>query len=237
MLYKKMSDETAENISAMDSLSVSGCGGLILDEWIPDDVICKVDLSGIPTIVINRKTGIDGIGSVSFDNKGASLKALEYLLETGHEKILFVYKNTDPNQLERAEGFIDACRNLKVPVENILLKGACEFDFSGAMFRKAVREGIAELKPDAIIGAFDWVATNAYAVASELGLKIPSDLSVITIGGMTISTKISPPLTAVHLDTFAMGRAAARMLMGKNKNICSTEIPVKLIHRGSCVNR
>lgn len=237
MLYKKMSDEKDGNVSAINSLAASGVRGLLLDERITDDMICRMELSDIPAIVVNRKTGIEGAGSVSFNNKDASLKALEHVLEMGHKKILFVYKNTDPNQLERAEGFLEACRKLKVPIENILLKGACEFDLSGRMYRKAIKEGLEELKPGAVISAFDWIAVNVYAVASEMGLKIPSDLSVLSIGDITLAQNMTPPLTTVKLDTYAMGKEAAKMLIEENKNIRSIEIPVTLIRRGSCVKR
>lgn len=237
MLYKRMSDEKLENIVPINSLATSGIGGLILDERITDDVICKLELSDISALVINRKTGVEGIGSVSFNNKDASLKAVEHVLEMGHKKILFVYKNIDPNHQERAEGFIEACRKLKVPIENILLKGTYEFDYSGKMYRKAIKEGIEELKPDAVITAFDWIAVNAYTVASEMGLKIPADLSVVSIGDVAMAQNMTPALTAVHLDTYALGREAAKMLAEENKNIHSIEIPVTLVRRGSCVKR
>src|ERR1039458_2571505 len=74
--------------------------------------------------------------------------------------------------------------------------------------------------PTAVFCFNDMQALGALRAARERGLKVPSDLSVVGLDDLYLSSYTDPPLTTVQQPKQEMGRLAAQMLLellsGKN---------------------
>ena len=71
-------------------------------------------------------------------------------------------------------------------------------------------------RPDRPTGMFftsDIGGIQAIAVAGELGLKVPEDLSVITYDGSPVTELARPKLTSIFADRVGTGRRAAEILI------------------------
>ncbi len=84
----------------------------------------------------------------------------------------------------------------------------------------AVRESVSGwLKvaklPAALCVADDFVAGVVLQVATELGLQVPEDLSLISLNDLGVAEKLLPPVTALHIAPDELGRKAAQILLGQ----------------------
>ena len=71
----------------------------------------------------------------------------------------------------------------------------------------------AERRPSAVFCFSDSIAYGVYAAARELGLKIPSDLSVIGYDDHPVSILLAPPLTSFSWDTERLVEVAVGMVL------------------------
>jgi LacI family transcriptional regulator len=68
-------------------------------------------------------------------------------------------------------------------------------------------------RPTAVFASNDLSAIQVLRTASELGLSVPDDLSVVGFDNIPESALVDPPLTTVDQSIQAMGREAVRMLI------------------------
>jgi DNA-binding LacI/PurR family transcriptional regulator len=66
---------------------------------------------------------------------------------------------------------------------------------------------------DAVFVANDQMALAVLKTACQRGLVVPQDLAVVGFDGIRESAFYWPPLTTVHQDLRALGRAAVRELI------------------------
>jgi LacI family transcriptional regulator len=87
--------------------------------------------------------------------------------------------------------------------------------------------------------------TNAQMMAGclrairELGLNVPSDVSLIGFDDASWASVVDPPITVLAQQAYELGRMAAQMILdsieGKTKITDGiTRVPTKLIERDSC---
>ncbi|MCC9624638.1 substrate-binding domain-containing protein [Thalassospira sp. MA62] len=69
---------------------------------------------------------------------------------------------------------------------------------------------------DGILAMSDVIAIGALDAARDLGRKVPDDLKVIGIDGITDGERTDPPLTTVRQDTVEKGRRAAELVLAMN---------------------
>ncbi len=71
-------------------------------------------------------------------------------------------------------------------------------------------------RPTAIFVTMDQLAVGVYRAASDLGLSIPEDLSVIGFDDAPVARYLNPKLTTIRQTPFEIGKAATALLL---KNI------------------
>jgi LacI family transcriptional regulator len=73
----------------------------------------------------------------------------------------------------------------------------------------------------AVITATDIIARSVYLAATDLKRDIPGQLSVASVADLDFAALLSPPLTTVRQDGYAIGRRAAQFVLERSAGLLS----------------
>lgn len=192
--------------------------------------------AGIPVVAIDPHTGPTGLPTVDSDNLAGAVLGTEHLLGLGHRRIGFVGGRPDLESSRlREQGFRQAMAAGGVAVDEVLVRAG---DYRKESTWQPVRD-LLQLpdRPTAIFAANDLSAFATLEVARELGLRVPTDLSVIGFDDIPESAQADPPLTTVHQPIQRMGAAAIGLLTalldGGEVAEPHVRLPTSLVVRGT----
>jgi LacI family transcriptional regulator len=176
--------------------------------------------ASVPVVVLDGRASDEG-GEADFvvpDEVAGARGAVEYLIRAGHRRIGFC-NVPDGYPLAaslRREGYEDALRAAGIPVDESLVVTAVDPSTASAL--EPARELLSrDDRPTAMFCFGDQVAMGFYQVAMALGLRVPSDLSIVGFDNQQfVADALSPGLTTVQLPHDEMGvwaieRALARI--------------------------
>jgi LacI family transcriptional regulator len=167
---------------------------------------------GAPIVAVDPHAGPSTLPTVDSDNLRGGALAVEHLLALGHERIAMVTGRPDLQSAARRErGYRDALAAAGVAVDEALVQVG---SYRAAESAQAARR-LLELPepPTAVFAANDTSAIAVIAVALELGLRVPEDLSVAGFDGADLHWLAPTRLTTVVQPSEEKGRAAARAAM------------------------
>jgi len=177
---------------------------------------------------------VSAVGAANFEG---ALTATDYLIGLGHRRIGFITGTVSMGcAQERLRGYQCALKRHGLRLDShLIFRG----DFQQAQGYVGAKQLLGlKSRPTAIFASNDTMAFGAMEVARELGLGIPSDLSIIGFDDIPQTESVHPPLTTVHQPLRNMGREAARMLVrriqGSMDQVMWVELPTSLIVRQSC---
>lgn len=193
--------------------------------------------TGHPTIVVGGP--VRGLRSVGIDERGTARKATEHLIALGHRDIAHLGGEDEEGlnrqvPIGRMHGFQDALREAGIPLRREwIIPGGFSLPLSRAAMNALLdRPGP---RPTAVFAGSDEMAMGAMLAASDHGLRVPDDLSVIGIDNHDYAESFG--LTTMAQDPFEQGSTAARILLdelnGGEPRARSLKMPVTLIERTS----
>jgi LacI family transcriptional regulator len=146
------------------------------------------------------------------DDRGGGRQAGEHLMALGHRRVAFWHAGPSSRLLPgdsmagRFRGFEEAVR--AVPGTELIERVAGTDPLAAATTFLQSPE-----RPTAVFAGDDRMAVVLYRAASELGLRIPQDLSVVGFGDRDLAGHIIPTLTTFSQDPVGIGTQAAEMLL------------------------
>lgn len=163
----------------------------------------------------------------------ASIEVVKYLNKLGHTNIGYV---GEKNRELRYQGYLDGMAALNLPVtrENIIVTPlSSEGGYEG------VKEYLKrETKLTALFCGNDLTAIGAMKAIKEHGLRVPEDISIMSIDDIETAQYVSPMLTTVHVPMEELGKVTAKILIDRienGKNLpMKIELPFSIITRESC---
>ena len=173
-----------------------------------------LDRRGVPMVVVDHNVR-DGVASVNVDDRGGARAAAQHLLDLGHRRVGIVTLETEPDALnhparERMLGWHDALDPAGVSPTVVttpyLPPGAAE-DAARSLLDRDDR-------PTAVVCFSDAFAIGTIRAAESLGIRVPDDLSVVGFDDSVLAAASRPPLTTVHQEVGAKGRAAVAAIVG-----------------------
>lgn len=194
---------------------------------------------GTPVVLLDAFDADGQFSSVVPDEVGAARIAVKELTDAGHRRIGFINNADDiPATAGRRQGYREG-----------LAAAGIEFD-PGLVTRQppAVRGGrdgaqkllVREDRPTALFCFNDHQAFGVYEAAGALGLRIPEDISVVSIDNFEIiSDALRPGLTSVGLPHYGMGRWAVSRLLDEIEDPERAGVPEQIhfdcpiVRRGS----
>ncbi|RBQ17842.1 LacI family transcriptional regulator [Spongiactinospora rosea] len=184
--------------------------GLVLLGIAPVSATLIEATSYTPTVVVGeRHTELDGVDIVVDDDELGARLAVDHLVELGHRKIAHIEGARSSAARFRCEGYLVAMRRHALAPYIMVEHG----DFTEESGRSAAHALLSrDPRPTAIFAVNDMAALGVLTAASELGLRVPEDLSVVGYDNSHLSGVQHISLTTVDQPRRAMGRSAAALL-------------------------
>jgi len=171
---------------------------------------------------------------VTSNDRAAVRDAVSYLIEIGHRRIgLIAGPDGFLSSVVRGGGYEQAMLDAGMTIDPDLTRiGSYTFE-SGVAAGLSLMQG--DVRPTAIFAANDEMAIGAMIAARQLGIEVPSGVSIVGFDDTPLSSHIWPSLTTVRWPIVGMARAAARKLIAKAGDPPTEETLLlsSLIKRGS----
>jgi len=182
---------------------------------------------------------IRGVHTIAIDDVATARLATEHLLSLGHTDIVHIGGSQEQQMdfdvhSKRLAGFNAAMLAADRPLEGCFY--ACELTVPGGYQLGMSLLGDPRRRPTAIFAASDELAIGLIVAARELGIVVPSELSVIGIDGHPYAEMFR--LTTLEQHPRSQGRIAVASLLGDLDNPAanaevSTVFPTNLVVRSS----
>lgn len=186
----------------------------------------------IPFARIGSRETSGEISLTMGDDRLAAM-ATRHLIGKGHKRIGFIAGSREYALSSwRKEGWVEAMREAGLDTNGLCERGDFSFASGEASARKLLSRSDC---PTAIIASNDQMAMATNAVAHEMGLKVPGDLSLISFDNTPVVRFVQPPLTAIEQPVAETVSRAVELLIAANRDEELPEMPV--VVEGSLVER
>lgn len=212
-------------------------GALVFSPHKGDPLPTALRLLRLP-VVFGGKPGTvsRGVHAVDFDNQHGARMAVEYLIETGRQRIATVTGPIDHSaSRDRHTGWRDTLIAADLSPEGLSEAGDFTLD-GGARAARRLLERAPDI--DAVFAASDPMAAGVMRTLHATGRRVPRDVAVIGFDDHpAFAPALSPPLTSVHQDPGEQVREMVRiltaLLAGQTVQPGTRVLPVALTHRES----
>ncbi|WP_317203419.1 LacI family DNA-binding transcriptional regulator [Janthinobacterium sp.] len=217
-------DDPGKQVAYIRVLMEKRIDGLILVASGSDAELTRF-LAGdrLPTVLVDREIGGVAADFIEADHELGAYLGAKYLLELGHRAIACV---AGPEKLlpsrDRVAGYRRALDEAGVaPRAEWLIYS----DFTSAGGYRAFQQLLALAEPpSAICAGNDLMAIGGICAASEAGVRIPGQLSVLGYDDIAPAAYSNPPLSTISQPTREMGALTARILIERMLN---PELPLR----------
>jgi LacI family transcriptional regulator len=166
---------------------------------------------GDRVVVIDRVDEDSAVPSVTVDNRRGIELAFDHLRSLGHHRIGYV---SGISGTHTAQERLDAYTDLAAGDPIVLDSGA---DTEAG--RRAAAHVISMTeRPTAIIAANDMAAFGVISALAALGVRVPTDVSVVGFDGLALGARYNPALTTVCQPIADMGDIAIDLAEKKAAN-------------------
>ena len=215
LIVETFSDAALTNPDRVPRLLTQLCADGLLVNYnahIPAAMVALIERYRLPVTWLNSRHEHDCIYP---DDRAAGETATRKLLELGHRRVAFLDYIT-PNSpevahysgLDRFAGYAAAMKAAGLKPRRI---GDQDTFYRGEMIESLSATLRGEDRPTAVVCYRDADARGAVLAATACGLRVPSDLSLITFGAQPIED-IGPRVSFMRLPHETMGRRAVDML-------------------------
>lgn len=189
-----------------------------------------------PVVEADRSFANGACDAVVVDNARIARRVTDHLIALGHRRIALLADETAwTTGGERAAGYRTSLEEADIGVDPSLVVAAGD-DGDGA--RRAAVDLLARRdRPSAIFAVNNLVAEGVWRAAHDLGLRVPDDISLVSFDDARWMTMVTPGITAIAQDAFALGEAAVDRLLARvdNPDACPVTVTLEasIVPRGS----
>ena len=192
--------------------------------------LAALDADGIPVVQVGVRRGPAPLLRIDF--AGLAADATRHLLGLGHRRIGYI-SDESPQEIRdlHRSGMTAALNQAGIMPDSSLLVEWTNTEDPGPVLQ------LIERGATAILGADDLIAVAIFFALRNLGLSIPSDISVMGMDGTQLPSQIlQPALSTVALPVKAMGEQAieeiVRVINGGEPHY-ATILPHQVVARES----
>jgi len=184
-------------------------GIVMVDLREKDPRLPELERLPVPVVLLGGPELQVPITNVLVDNAEGARAAVRALADLGHRDIARVSGPRDMLHCQaRDVAFIETCAHRDVRGRVV------EGDYSEDSGRDATRQLLTgEQVPTAVVYDNDLMAVGGLAVAKELGVAIPEQLSVIAWDDTAVARLADPPLSVVTVDVHGLGAIVGEAIL------------------------
>jgi LacI family transcriptional regulator len=172
-------------------------------EYIPED---------FPVVFVGASAHEKNVCSVSLDDEKVAYDATRHLISLGHTQIALITGPMEEDcSQDRTEGYRRALQEANITFDETMVS---EGDWSATSGQDALLAFIEQGRvPTAVFAQNDRMAMGVLRAARDANINVPSQLAVIGVDDMPLSSYFDPPLTTMQQDMPRIGQEATRMLL------------------------
>jgi Transcriptional regulators len=199
------------------------------------DSITKI----VPVVIINSYPIGTKCNFVCYDEEVGTKEAFEYLVGLEHQKIAFVRGRKSFSYDIKEKIYIEILEENKLEYKRIINVGKGNsievVDNTQQMIEDMLSKGD---RPTAVFACNDLMAVGVLNACSELGIRVPEELSIIGCDNTLLANITNPKLTSIDFDMKEIAIRAAEELISiiENKSRMRSKVIIdtRLIKRESC---
>uniref|UniRef100_A0A942SYN7 LacI family DNA-binding transcriptional regulator n=1 Tax=Neobacillus citreus TaxID=2833578 RepID=A0A942SYN7_9BACI len=185
-------------------------GVVLIDPRRDDERVALLAELGMPAVVVGSHPSPAGTApSVWIDDSDATDTVLRYLHALGHRRIAHVAGRPE---FEHTAMRIERVRDFAATA-GLESAESLPTDYSADAGAAATRTLLSRsVRPTAIVYDNDVLAVAGLGVASEMGVTVPAELSVVSFDDSAMVRLVRPSITSLTRDTVELGQRAAVLL-------------------------
>jgi len=187
-------------------------GLLFMGGEVTDDHLQAFRTSSVPIVLCATTDTNDSIPSVDIDHESAACDAVKLLIDSGHRTIGMISGTLQDPAVgyARFQGYKKALEQAGLTVNDDYVRvGNYRYESGQEMAKYFLS---LSKKPTAIFAATDEMAIGAIHAIQDQGLKVPQDISVISVDNTRMASMVRPQLTSVAQPMYDIGAVAMRLL-------------------------
>ncbi|MEZ7124822.1 LacI family DNA-binding transcriptional regulator [Nonomuraea sp. AD125B] len=190
--------------------------------------------AGVPVVSLDRQLSDAGIDSVVADNEDGTAHAIGHLIARGHRRIAFlgsVQPEEPPSlrigkirasvagpsrpSLDRIRGYLRTLAGAGLPADRDLIALVPQGSAPERRLEAVAAVLALDDPPTALFTADSYMTKSAFSLLSELGVRVPEEMSLLGFDDLEWTTLVRPRISVVVQPTYDMGRTAAEQLFTK----------------------
>jgi LacI family transcriptional regulator len=189
------------------------------------DRLASLLAGDVPVVIVDRDLPVPDCDFVLANNRAGGQQAVELLVSLGHRRIGCIVAGaaSRPATPGRLSGYQQGIQDAGLDNTGLLvavddLPGdppASELDAGYRATRQLLE---SRNPPTALFMTNDLMAIGALRAATDRGLSVPGDLSIVGFDDILLARYASPSLTSVSQPREAMGRIAAELAIERSSN-------------------
>ena len=207
-------------------------GGTVTDEHLQ-----AFETTNVPVVLCATTDEHGTIPSVDINHETAAYDAVKALINQGHRKIGMISGTlADPaNGYARFHGYKRALEESGIEYNEDLVRiGNYRYESGVEAMKYFLQQSD---KPTAVFSATDEMAIGAIHAIQDEGLKVPDDISIISVDNSRMASMVRPQLSTVAQPMYDIGAVSMRLLtkLMKKENVDESKVvlPHELITRQS----
>ncbi|EKF9121905.1 substrate-binding domain-containing protein [Vibrio cholerae] len=181
----------------------------------------------IPIVVMDWGPILFASDKIQDNSLQGGYMAAKHLIECGHKEIGCITGPLIRHQAQmRYEGYKRALAEAGIAINpDWIVESDFECEGGYQAFEKLYQRGKL---PSALFVSNDMMAMGVIQAASQRGLRVPDDLSLIGYDDVHIAKFMTPALTTIHQPKYRLGKAAVDTLLYRLENPNTTAQVVQL---------
>lgn len=207
----------------------------LLNKKVDGILILPVNISGafmkpardakVPVVLIDRAFRDVEFDFVGIDNRMAAYRAVNILIENGHEKIAVISSDVEYSGIKRVEGYREAMAAAGLPTpEEYRPLGKHSFELGYENMKKLL--ALPDRPTGVFLGNYETTLGGIMAV-NESDLCWPEDISIIGFDDLIVSRVVRPKIWMAVQPMEAMCEKSVDLLLRRIKNE-NEELPIKI---------
>ena len=219
-----------------DNGTSGGTSGYLLLSMQREDIIQHLSLRAIPAVIVNGREPLMRLDAVAPANRTGGYLGAHHLIQLGHTRILTLAYAPRPTIRDRIAGSRRAMQEAGLEaIDDLVIElEAMRSNVAYAVVKERI-EAKRGCDFTAILCCNDSCAFGAMAALTEMGLRVPGDVSVVGFDDIPTAALNSVPLTTIRVEAEDIGARSVSRLVERIRSQDSlatyTETAVKLVVR------